>query len=58
MNVKGPKKEEFLGAIQLGGEGQITLPQEVRELFGIQPGDKLLLLADKKKGIALLRGAL
>ena len=26
----------------------------VRELFGIQPGDQLLLMADKKRGIALI----
>lgn len=56
MRVTKPTGE-FLGPVRLGSEGQVTIPQEVRELFGIRPGDKLLLLADKKKGIALLRGA-
>ena len=29
-------------------------PKGARELFGIQPGDQLLLMADKKRGIALV----
>ena len=35
-------------------EGQIVIPKGARELFGIQPGDQLLLMADKKRGIALV----
>ena len=29
------------------------IPKEAREMFGIEPGDMLVLLADKKRGIAL-----
>ena len=29
------------------------IPKEARELFGIQPGDTLLMLADVKRGIAI-----
>lgn len=57
MDMKNPR-DEFLGPVRLGREGQLTIPREVREMFGIKPGDKLLLLANKKKGIALRRGAL
>ena len=32
----------------------IVIPKGVRELFDIQPGDTLLLLADKKQGIAIV----
>jgi AbrB family looped-hinge helix DNA binding protein len=31
------------------------LPKGARDLFGIEPGDALLLLADEKQGIAILR---
>ena len=34
-------------------KGQIVVPKEVREMFGIRPGDTLLLLADVNRGIAL-----
>ena len=38
-----------------GGEkGQIVIPKEVREMFNIDPGDMLLLLADKERGIAIV----
>lgn len=32
----------------------IVIPKGARELFSIQPGDQLLLMADKKRGIALV----
>ena len=57
MSVNIPQ-DQFLTPVRLGSEGEISIPKEVQELFGIKPGDRLLLLADKKKGIALLRGAL
>lgn len=47
-----------MGQVQVGEEGQIVIPKEVREMFHIQPGEKLLFLADEKKGMALQRGVL
>lgn len=44
---------KFLAMVKVGPKGQIVIPSEVREMFGIQPGDSLLLLADKGQGIAL-----
>ena len=35
-------------------KGQIVIPKGARDLFSIQPGDNLLLLADEEKGIALV----
>lgn len=37
----------------VGAKGQIVIPKEARELFGIQPGDTLLLLGDRDQGIAI-----
>lgn len=39
--------------VKVGPKGQIVIPAEVREMFGIAPGDQLLLLADTEQGIAL-----
>jgi len=32
-----------------------NFPKEAREMFNIQPGDNLFLLADIERGIAILR---
>ena len=39
---------------KVGEKGQIVIPKGARELFDIQPGDQLLLMADKQRGIALV----
>ena len=57
MKLRMPKGK-FLGAVQVDEEGRIAIPEEVREMFGIRPGETLLFLADQKKGMALQRGAL
>lgn len=57
--MKLPMPEgKFIGLVTVDEEGRIAIPNEVREMFNIQPGEKLLFLADKKKGMALQRGAL
>ena len=37
----------------VGEKGQIVIPKQARDLFGIKPGDTLLLLGDRKRGIAI-----
>ncbi|MBQ1355940.1 MAG: AbrB/MazE/SpoVT family DNA-binding domain-containing protein [Solobacterium sp.] len=37
----------------VGEKGQIVIPKQAREIFGIKPGDTLLLLGDEKRGIAI-----
>ena len=39
--------------VTVGTKGQIVIPKEARELFHIQPGDTLLLLADESQGMAI-----
>ena len=36
-------------------KGQIVIPKAARDMFNIKPGDTLLLLADDKRGIAIVR---
>lgn len=49
------KKPEgkYAWTVTVGTKGQIVIPKEAREVFGIQPGDNLLILADVKQGIAI-----
>lgn len=39
--------------IKVGGKGQFVIPKEARDMFGIKPGDTLLVMADKDRGIAI-----
>ena len=44
-----------IGIATVGTKGQIVIPQNVREMFGINPGDTVIVLADKNRGIALMK---
>ena len=37
----------------VGEKGQIVIPKQARDVFGIKPGDTLLLLGDEERGIAI-----
>ena len=37
----------------VGEKGQIVIPKQARDIFGIKPGDTLFLLGDEKRGIAI-----
>lgn len=47
------KNDKFMTTLKLGSKGQIVIPKEVRDMFGIKPGDTVLLLADVERGIAI-----
>ena len=46
-------KGKYAWTATVGEKGQIVIPKQARELFGIQPGDTLILLGDEKRGIAI-----
>ncbi|MBQ8088299.1 MAG: AbrB/MazE/SpoVT family DNA-binding domain-containing protein [Clostridia bacterium] len=50
--MKAPKGK-YAWTATVGEKGQIVIPKQARELFGIHPGDTLLLLGDEERGIAI-----
>ena len=51
---KGNTKRVF-GTAKVGDRGQIVIPKEARELFGIQPGDTLLIVGEEDTGLIVSR---
>ena len=37
----------------VGTKGQIVIPKEARDMFGIRPGDTLIILGDIERGLAI-----
>ncbi len=46
-------KGKYAWTATVGEKGQIVIPKQARDVFGIKPGDTLLLLGDEKRGIAI-----
>jgi len=44
----------IFGVVKVGERGQIVIPKEAREQYGIKAGDSLMVLGDQK-GIAMLK---
>ena len=47
---KGNAQRVF-GTAKVGDRGQIVIPKEAREFFGIEPGDTLLILGKAATGL-------
>ena len=47
---KGNAQRVF-GTAKVGDRGQIVIPKEAREFFGIEPGDTLLILGKTETGL-------
>ena len=50
--MDGPKGK-YAWTATVGEKGQIVIPKQARDIFGIKPGDTLLLLGDEARGIAI-----
>ncbi len=48
-------KNKFVGIAKVGEKGQIVIPKEARDMFDIKPGDSVVILCDKKKGMGILK---
>ena len=46
---------KFIATVKVGEKGQIVIPKDARTLFGIQPGDTLLILGDEQTGIIVTK---
>ena len=55
MSKAMKKDDKFMGVVKVGPKGQIVIPKDIRDMFSIETGDNLLILADKKRGIAIER---
>ena len=53
--MKTDNKDRFIVSVKVGEKGQIIVPKEAREMFNISPGDTLMFLGDKDRGIALMK---
>lgn len=46
--MKNPKGK-YAWTATVGEKGQIVIPKQAREVFGIKPGDTLLILGDEER---------
>ena len=46
---------KYAWTVTVGTKGQIVIPKEARALFGIEPGDTLLILGDAETGLIISR---
>ena len=44
----------IFGVVKVDDKGQVVIPRDARKLYGIKPGDALLVLGDQK-GMAMLK---
>jgi AbrB family looped-hinge helix DNA binding protein len=50
-----PKGKHIFGTTVINDRGQIVIPKNARDLFGIKKGDSLVILGDEEEGLALLK---
>lgn len=50
--MKKPKGK-YAWTVTVGEKGQIVIPKQARDVFGINPGDTLVILGDESKGMAI-----
>ena len=52
----GFNDNHFFGTVKVGERGQIVIPKEARDKFGIKPGDSLVVFGkDKNEKLIILK---
>ncbi len=46
--------DHFFGSVTIGERGQVVIPVEARKRFGLEPGDRLLVMGDPGKRSIML----
>ena len=49
------KSRHIFGTAKVGERGQIVIPKDAREFYGIESGDTLLILGDKENGMIVTK---
>ena len=49
------RQQRVFGTAKVGDRGQIVIPKEAREFFGIEPGDTLLILGKHETGLIVTK---
>ena len=55
IQIINKRGRNIYGTVKVGERGQIVIPKEAREQFNIKPGDSLIVLGRRKRGIALVK---
>ncbi|MCD4842955.1 MAG: AbrB/MazE/SpoVT family DNA-binding domain-containing protein [Methanosarcinales archaeon] len=45
----------IFGTVKVGERGQIVIPKDARNIFGIKSGDLVLVVGDEKRGIGIVK---
>ena len=53
--MKKKNAKPYMGTVKVGPKGQIVIPKEIREMFDIEPGQSLMIMAHPDRGIAIER---
>ena len=46
---------KYAWTVKVGEKGQIVIPKDARQIFGVKPGDTLLILGDEETGIIVTK---
>lgn len=49
------EKDKYVGVCKVGEKGQIVIPKQARDMFEINSGDSVIVLCDKKQGLAIVK---
>lgn len=51
--MKQAPEGKYAWVVKIGEKGQFVIPKEARDLFGLHPGDSILVLGDAERGLAI-----
>lgn len=49
------KSRFVFGISKIGEKGQVVIPKDARDLYGIKPGDSVVVVGNADKGIVIVR---